>query len=211
MYGKPTPDTMRQNNVTFLTAYNSPDPPEILFKRVANVQEIVTLAKNPYPTKQLLITAHDLITQCGLCQHNPEDWEHKPEAEQTWINLHPFIQEAYKQRLALGTITSAQGGYAQNNSFAGLTTNDESNKDTANTIAGTITSHMERLSKMTTATINKHAMQKNTSLQQLAANTNQLHQQQQDIINQMAMMTMNHSAAVPANQHTFTGALPPIY
>jgi hypothetical protein len=30
--GKPTPDTMRQNNLTFLAAYNLQDPPEILFK-----------------------------------------------------------------------------------------------------------------------------------------------------------------------------------
>ncbi len=31
-YWKPTQDTMRQNNLTFLAAYNMQDPPEILFK-----------------------------------------------------------------------------------------------------------------------------------------------------------------------------------
>ena len=31
-YGKPTPDTLRQNNLTFLAVYNLQDPPEILFK-----------------------------------------------------------------------------------------------------------------------------------------------------------------------------------
>jgi hypothetical protein len=31
VYGKPTPDTMRQNNLTFLAAYNLQDPPKILF------------------------------------------------------------------------------------------------------------------------------------------------------------------------------------
>ena len=51
----------------------------------------------------------------------------------------------------------------------------------------------------------------NASLQQLAANTNQLHQQQQDIINQMAMMTINHGAPAPATHQTFARAPPPIY
>jgi hypothetical protein len=31
-YGKPTPDAVRQNNLTFFLAYNSMDPPELLFK-----------------------------------------------------------------------------------------------------------------------------------------------------------------------------------
>ena len=118
---------------------------------------------------------------------------------------------AYQRCLTSGTVTSAQGGYAQNNCFAGLTTNEESNKDTANTITGTITSHMAKLSEMTMASINEHATQTNAFLQQLAANTNQLHQQQQDIINQMAMMTINHGAPAPATHQTFPHAPQPIY
>jgi hypothetical protein len=108
MYGKPTPVAMRQNNVNFLAAYNPQDPPEILFKRCTDVQEIATLAKNPYTTQQLLINAIDLLAHCGLYH-----WERKPSADQTWINLRPFIQEAYQRGLTSGTITSAQGGFAQ--------------------------------------------------------------------------------------------------
>jgi hypothetical protein len=63
---------------------------------------------------------------------------------------------------------------------------------------------------MTTVLINKHATQTNASLQQLTANTNQLHQQQQDIINQMTMMTMNHGTTAPVTQQTFACAPPPI-
>ena len=69
--------------------------------------------------------------------------------------------------------------------LAGLTRNEESTNNTADTIADTITTHMAKLSKMTTASNNKHSTQTNASLQQLAAKTNQLHQQQQDIINQI--------------------------
>jgi hypothetical protein len=32
-YGKLPPDTRRQNNITFLAAYNTQDPPKILFKQ----------------------------------------------------------------------------------------------------------------------------------------------------------------------------------
>ena len=59
---------------------------------------------------------------------------------------------------------------------------------------------MAKLSEMTTASINEHTMQTNASLHQLTMNTNQLHHQQQDIINQMAMMTMNHGTPAPATQ-----------
>jgi hypothetical protein len=75
-------------------------------------------------------------------QRNIEDWERKPLGDQTWINLHPFIQEAYQQRLTSGTITSTQSGYAQSNRFASLATNKDSDDDTADTIAGTINSHI---------------------------------------------------------------------
>ncbi len=39
-YGKPTPDTMRQNNFTCLAVYNPQDPPELLFKRCTDCQEL---------------------------------------------------------------------------------------------------------------------------------------------------------------------------
>jgi hypothetical protein len=97
----------------------------------------------------------DLIAQCGLYQRNIEDWEQKPLDNQMWINLRPFIQEAYQQRLTSETITSTQGGYAQSNRFAGLATNKDSEDDTADTITGTINSHMVNLTAQTTATLNK--------------------------------------------------------
>jgi hypothetical protein len=39
-YGKPSPDTMRQNNLTFLAAYNLQDLPKLLFKQCTDCQEI---------------------------------------------------------------------------------------------------------------------------------------------------------------------------
>jgi hypothetical protein len=74
-FGKPTPDTMCQNNPTFLAAYNPQDPPQLLSKQCTDCQEIATLAQNPYTTRQLLLNALDLITQCGFYQRNIKDWE----------------------------------------------------------------------------------------------------------------------------------------
>jgi hypothetical protein len=188
-YGNPTPDTMRQNNLMFLAVYNLQDPPAILFKQCTNCQETATLARNLYTTQQLLQNALDLMAQCGLYQRDIEGWEQKPLGNQTWINLHPFIQEAYQQCLTSGTITSTQGGYAQSNRFAGLATNKDSDNNTADTIPGKINLHMANLTAQTATTLNKQATQMNASLQKLAANNAQLHQQQQAIMNQMATMS----------------------
>jgi len=35
----------------------------------------------------------NLLTRCGIYQRNLEDWEHKSDADKTWLNLCPFIQE----------------------------------------------------------------------------------------------------------------------
>jgi hypothetical protein len=35
---------MRQNNLTFIAAYNPKDPPKLLFKRCADCQEIAIVA-----------------------------------------------------------------------------------------------------------------------------------------------------------------------
>ncbi len=50
--------------------------------------------------------------------------------------------------------------------------------------------HIANLTAQTTATLDKQATQTSASLQQLVANTAQLHQQQQAIMNQMAMISL---------------------
>jgi hypothetical protein len=108
-YGKPTPDAMRQNNLAFLAPYNPQDPPELLFKRCANCQEIAILAKVPYTSEQMMMNVIDLLTQSGMFVRDLEDWDRKPSADQTWINLRPFIQASYQRRITSGTMTAAQG------------------------------------------------------------------------------------------------------
>jgi hypothetical protein len=87
MYGRPTPDAMRQSMMTFLAPYNPQDPPEILFKQCADCQEVAIIANVKYTNKQLLMNVINLLTQCGLYQRDLEDWGRKPDAEKTWLNL----------------------------------------------------------------------------------------------------------------------------
>ncbi len=92
-------------------------------------------------------------------------------------------------------MTTGQGGYVSCNRFAGFANNAEEDNvlddDTAETIATTINSHMANLSVQTAASLEANAMQINTSLQQLATTNMQLHQQQQSLMHQMAMLTTN--------------------
>jgi hypothetical protein len=100
-YGQHTPDTMQQNMTTFLSPNNPQDPPEILFKQCADCQEIAIIANFKYTNQQLLMNVINLLTRCGLYQRNLENWDCKPEADKTLINLRPIIQErtnvAYSQ------------------------------------------------------------------------------------------------------------------
>jgi hypothetical protein len=129
----------------------------------------------------------DLLTRCGLYQRDLEDWDRNSNAKKTWLNLCPFIQEAYQHCLALGTMTAGQGGYTSCNCFApfqanNATDNDVSDDDTAETIAITFNSHMANLSVQMAASLEANVTQINPSLQQLATNNAQVHQQQQSLM-----------------------------
>ena len=187
--------------MTFLAPYNPQDPLEILFNRCADCQEVAIIAKVKYTDEQLLMNVIDLLTRCGIYQRDLEDWERKADTNKTWLNLRPFIQEAYQRHLASGMTTAAQGGYSSRNRFTALTTEEAGNNDasnnTAETIAGTINSHMANLSAQTAATMQANASQINASVKQLADNNTQLHQQQQSMMQQMASLTTNATTARP--------------
>ena len=74
----------------------------------------MTLGKDPYTLMQLLNNAIRLLLGCGLYQCDFEEWDRKLAADKIWINLKPFIQEAYQRRLNGTGNTSGQHGYVQN-------------------------------------------------------------------------------------------------
>jgi hypothetical protein len=61
-YGRPTPDTSRQNITTFLSPYNPQDPLDILFKQYADYQEITIIANVKCTNQQLLMNVINLLT-----------------------------------------------------------------------------------------------------------------------------------------------------
>jgi hypothetical protein len=115
-------------------------------------------------------------------------------------------------------MTTGQGGYVSRNPFAGLVNNaaedDVLGDDTAETIATTINSHMANLSVQMAASLEANTSQINASLQQLANHNAQLHQQQQSLMQQMAMLTTN-VATTRNNKYvappTQIYALPPLH
>ena len=156
---------MRQNNLNFLAPYNPQEPPEILFKRCTDCQEIAIIAKVPYTPEQLLMNVVDLLHQCSLYTRDLKDWDRRADADKTWMHIRPFIQEAYQQHLQSGVTTAAVSGYALINRFAGLAEIDKaSNNDSVETLAGTITSHMANLSAQTAASIDANTTQMNATL-----------------------------------------------
>jgi hypothetical protein len=120
----------------------------------------------------------------------------------------PFIQDAYQCCLTLGAITTGQGGYASFNRFAGLTTDDNvANNNTAETIAGTISSHMANfstsVSTQTTMSNDANRSLINASLQQFSINENMCNQQHQQMMQQFAILGTNataHNFVPPAAQ-----------
>jgi hypothetical protein len=206
------PDAIQQYMMTFLAPYNPQDLPEILFKHCADCQEVAIIANIKYTNEQLLMNIIDLLTQCSLYQRDLEDWDCKPDAEKMWLNLRPFIQEAYQRCLASGNMTTGQEGYTSCYHFAAFANNaaedDVLDNDTANTIATTINSHMANLSAQTAASLETNAMQINASLQQLATYNVQLHQQQQSLMQQMAMLTTN---ATTTRNNTYVAPRAQIY
>jgi hypothetical protein len=65
--------------------------------------------------EQLLMNVVKLFTHTGIYARNMDNWERKPPNEQTYYNLHPFIQAVYQRHLASGVITATASGYASNN------------------------------------------------------------------------------------------------
>jgi len=123
-YGRPTPTALLQNDTLFRSPYSPIDAPEVLFRRIEDCQEIMTLREYPYTQIQLLNNAIRLLLGCCLYQRDFEEWDRKTAADKVWINLKPFIQEAYQRRLNATQNTLGQHGYVQY-AFAVLEESDD--------------------------------------------------------------------------------------
>jgi len=86
-YGCPTPTALLQNDTLFRSPYSPTDAPEVLFRRIEDRQEIMTLGEDPYTLMQLMNNAIRLLLGCGLYQRDFEEWDRKLAADKIWMGL----------------------------------------------------------------------------------------------------------------------------
>jgi hypothetical protein len=178
-YGRPTPTALLQNDTLFRSPYSPIDAPEVLFRRIEDCQEIMTLGDDPYTPMQLLNNAIGLLLGCGLYQRDFEEWDRKIAADKIWINLKPFIQEAYQRRLNATGNTSGQHGYVQN-AFGVLALEDSDDDEDAD--VATVITQIAALTTQSQLTAASTA----ATTSSVTAAIHQLNTNQQAMMQQMA-------------------------
>jgi len=190
-YGRPTPTALLQNDTLFRSPYSPIDASEVLFRRIEDCQEIMTLGDDPYTPMQLLNNAIRLLLGCGLYQLDFEEWDRKTAADKIWINLKPFIQEAYQCRLNATSNTSGQHGYVQN-AFAVLEESDD-DKDADVAMVITQMAALTMQSQLTAASTAATSSSVTAAIHQLNSNQQAMMQQMATYAN--ANTARNLSAA----------------
>ena len=141
---------------------------------------------------QLLNNAIRLLLGCGLYQRDFEEWDRKTAADKVWINLKPFIQEAYQRRLNVTGNTSGQHGYVQN-ALAVLKESDD-NKDDG---VATVITQMAALTTQSQLTAASTAVTSSS----VAAAIQQLNTKQQVMMQQMMTYANANTTRNPPAVH----------
>ena len=124
-YGQPTPAMIFENDSIFRQLHDPRAPPELLFRRLENCQEIATLGAVGYTPAQMLANTTHLLQVCGHYTLEFREWIARPAHTQTYAYLKTFIQEAYSRRLQLAGQTTGEAG------FAGSALEEESDDEVA--------------------------------------------------------------------------------
>jgi hypothetical protein len=116
----------------------------------------------------------------------------------TWIELRQMIQDAFQRRLNTTAPTAGHQGYTpalpfQQNAF-GTLANDDSDEDSAAIVATQMAALTYRSQIMANTAANS-SQQMNQYVQTLAHQQEQLHQNQHQIIKQLAALSFNQSVA----------------
>ncbi len=201
-YGRPTPNALLQNNTLFCCVYLPTEAPEALFCWIKKCQEIQTLGDDPHTPTQLLNNVIRLLLRCGLYQRDSEEWDCKTMAKKIWINLKPFIQEAYQRRLTATNNTTGQHGYVQK-AYAIFAETDIDEDNDINDDVATVTTHllaMTTQSQLTAATAAEGAVAVTAAINQLSAN-------QSAIMQMMAYANMTRADKRPQTRIVWGGAV----
>jgi hypothetical protein len=188
-YGQPTPAVLEANDHIFRSPTSAADAPKVLFPRIKDCAEKALLGKNPYTDKQLITNTIRLLLTVGLYVRAFEDWDQLLEAQKTWIKLRRMIQGAFQCQLNAMAPTAGHQRYApalpfQQNAFGALA-NDDSDDDSAKTVA-TQMAALTYQSQLTATMAANFSQQMDQYVQTLAHQQEQLHQNQHQIIKQLA-------------------------
>jgi hypothetical protein len=198
IYGQPTPMSLEANDHIFRSPTSAADAPEVLFRRIEECAEKALLGQNPYTDKQLITNTIRLLLTTGLYIRAFEDWDQLAETSKTWIELRRLIQDAFQRRLNATAPTAGHQGYApalpyQQNAFGALA-NNESDDDSTDTVA-TQMAALTYQSQLTATTAANSSQQMNQYIQTLANQQDLLHQNQHQMMEQMAALSFNQSDA----------------
>jgi hypothetical protein len=196
-YGKPSNGALFATDNCFKSAFGANKASELLFYRVEQCQEIMTLGKMPYMPEQIINNALRLLMALNIFPMNEfDEWE--TQTVQTYPALKTFIHEAYTRRLNAMEIcnTSGQMGYAaqpaQHNMYNVLD-DDDATKDSAKAImVATITAAAMTGSTLgsTYAASNTHSGLSLAISAMIPPAFNQIAMNQTAFANQLAAMLM---------------------
>jgi hypothetical protein len=197
-YGQPTPAVLEANNHIFRSPTSAANAPKVLFRRIEDCTKKVLLGKNPYTDKQLITNTICLLLTTRLYVRAFEDGDQLLEAQKTWIELRRMIQDAFQRQLNATAPTAGHQGYApalsfQQNVFGALANND-SDDDSAATVATKMAALTYQSQIMANMAANL-SQQMDQYVQTLAHQQEQLHQNQHQIIKQLAALSFNQSVA----------------
>jgi hypothetical protein len=100
LYGKPLAAALFANNVLFKSPFNVTEAPELLFYRIEQCQEIMTLGKLPYTMEQVTSNVLCLLMALQIfIKREFDTWENM--TVKTYPALKTFIHDAYSCRLNL--------------------------------------------------------------------------------------------------------------
>jgi hypothetical protein len=189
IYEQPTPMSLEANDHIFRSPAG----------RIEECAEKALLGQNPYTDKQLITNTIRLLLTTGLYIHAFEDWDQLAEASKTWIKLRRLIQDAFQRRLNATAPTAGHQGYApalpyQQNAFGALAGNDSDEDDSTETVA-TQMAALTYQSQLTATTAANSSQQMGQCMQTLANQQDLLHQNQHQMMEQMAALSFNQSDA----------------
>ena len=140
-YGRPDPMAIQANETRWNAPHNPTDPPETLFHKMEQCQEVAMLADNEYTEKQIMAKTIEHLKRSNIFPVKEyEDWG--ATNPKTYIALKKHFYKAYTRRLDAiqNGNTAGMHGFTNTNQYTALgataegSDSESTGGDTTNTI-----------------------------------------------------------------------------